>query len=141
MKRTVLLLLVVVGIMMAGAPEAQAGKLRSSVAPSWSGGNTTSPDGKELEPDPDQVLYMRGKVVSVGSGVITVEYFDYKTLKDVKMKFKVDSKTVLNGVSALASLKAGMQVSIDYQVDKRGNAVAKTIVLNADGESDWSFGK
>ncbi len=127
-----------------GAQEEEEKKDMWAPRPAWGGGpaadSSAGTASKELEADPDQVMWVRGQVVSVSGGTIVIEYFDYKA-GDVRMKIMVDSKTVLNGISALVSLKHGMSVSIDYQVNRSGRAVAKVVTLNTDADSDWFTGK
>ena len=107
--------------------------------PTWGAPAGTAGKKSEPEPDPDQTRWVRGSVVKVSSRVLVVEYHDYKLGGKTRMRVAVDKETVFNGVPGMASIKPGMFVAIDYQVNKAGAAVAEVVAVNTEGGSDWGI--
>jgi hypothetical protein len=72
--------------------------------------------------------WLWGEVVSVdtGANALTVKHLDYETADWVTKEVSVDDKTVFQGVSALADITAGANVTIEY-TEKDGRFVADVI--------------
>ncbi|MBF0387045.1 MAG: hypothetical protein HQL20_04230 [Candidatus Omnitrophica bacterium] len=68
-----------------------------------------------------------GKVISVVDGVVTVKEYDFTKDADVETVYTVTAETELGNVNAVADLKAGDDIVIDY-LEKDGKRVVTTLV-------------
>ncbi|MEI6437829.1 MAG: hypothetical protein WCO69_03650 [Candidatus Omnitrophota bacterium] len=73
-----------------------------------------------------------GKVISVADGVVTVKEYDFAKDVDVETSYSVTAETELGNINAVADLKAGDDIVIDY-LDKEGKRVVTTLVKEEKG--------
>lgn len=83
------------------------------------------------EEEPSEWLW--GEVVSIdpGAGMVIVKHLDYETYEEIQTTLKADDKTLFENAGALADIKAGDHLTIDYTVQD-GVKVASLIVVQKD---------
>ena len=82
-----------------------------------------------------------GKVVSVGAGSLTVREYDFARDADVDETYHVNFDTEYGNINALAELKAGDDVVLDYEMAGDSRLVMTLVKEEVvkDGESDAAF--
>jgi len=92
----------------------------------------TLPANAEVSPEQAQASdWLWGEVISVdaAANALSVKHLDYETADWVAKTVNVDDKTVFQGVSALADIKAGANVTVEY-TQKDGRSVADVIEVS-----------
>ncbi len=117
------------------APQAQEAQPPTQAAPAAaapaaepapSAPAATEPSAEELGDEEDDINYSYGAVKSVAADHLVLTEYDYEKDADVDVTYSVDSNVELENVSAMAEIKAGDSVEIDY-VEKDGKKVAVLI--------------
>ena len=78
-----------------------------------------------------------GKVVSIGAGFLTMREYDFERDVDVNEIYHVNNDTEYGNIDALAELRAGDDVVVDYQMSGDLRIVI-TLVKDEDVEGDES---
>ncbi|MDD5633843.1 MAG: DUF5666 domain-containing protein [Candidatus Omnitrophica bacterium] len=73
-------------------------------------------------------LYAYGKVTEVAPNSITISEYDFDTEQETKTVYTVDEKTELENITAVANLKAGDEIDIEY-LEENGTKKATYIYL------------
>jgi len=73
-----------------------------------------------------------GKVIAVADTQITVKEYDFTKDADVETAYSITKETELGNINAIADLKAGDDIVIDY-VEKEGKRVVTTLVKEEKG--------
>lgn len=73
-----------------------------------------------------------GKVISVVDGQITVKEYDFTKDADIETVYSVTTETELGNIAAVADLKVGDDIVIDY-LEKEGKRVVTTLVKEEKG--------
>lgn len=87
-----------------------------------------APAAPELPTTPE-TQWTYGEVVAVNGAArtLSIKYPDYETDQEKEMTLAVNDATTFENAAALAELKAGDTVSIDYVLDAEAKAVATHI--------------
>ena len=80
----------------------------------------------------DEDKFSFGKVVSVTADGVTVKEYDFAKDADVEMNYTLTPETELGNINAIADLKAGDDIVIDY-VEKEGKRKVTTLVKEEKG--------
>jgi cytoskeletal protein RodZ len=80
----------------------------------------------------DEDKFSFGKVVSVAADSVTVKEYDFAKDADVEMSYTLTPETELGNINAIADLKAGDDIVIDY-VEKDGARKVTTLVKEEKG--------
>ena len=86
-------------------------------------------------PAEEETDYSFGTVKSVSGDQMVVSEYDYESDKDVDVTYAADPAVKLENVDAVANIKAGDSVEIDF-VTKDGKKVAKTISVEKPTEEE-----
>ena len=78
-------------------------------------------------PATEEDKFSFGKVVSIADGVVTVKEYDFTKDADVEVAYTVTAETEFGNINAVADLKAGDDIVIDY-LEKEGKRVVTTLV-------------
>ncbi len=73
-----------------------------------------------------------GKVVSVVDKLVTIKEYDFTKDADVETAYAVSAETELGNINAIADLKVGDDIVIDY-VERGGKRVITTLVKEEKG--------
>jgi hypothetical protein len=80
----------------------------------------------------DEDKFSFGKVVSVAADSVTVKEYDFAKDADVEMSYTLTPETELGNINAIADLKVGDDIVIDY-VEKDGKRKVTTLVKEEKG--------
>jgi cytoskeletal protein RodZ len=80
----------------------------------------------------DEDKFSFGKVVSVAADSVTVKEYDFAKDADVEMSYTLTPETELGNINAVADLKVGDDIVIDY-VEKDGKRKVTTLVKEEKG--------
>jgi hypothetical protein len=80
----------------------------------------------------DEDKFSFGKVVSVTADGVTVKEYDFAKDADVEMSYTLTPETELGNINAIADLKTGDDIVIDY-VEKDGKRKVTTLVKEEKG--------
>jgi hypothetical protein len=85
--------------------------------------------------EPQDLKWVWGEVVSVDpAGTnIKVRYLDYETDSETEAIFIIDKDTVFENIASIESIKTGDSAGIDYNINKDGKNIIKSISIEKMG--------
>lgn len=88
--------------------------------------------------EPEDIKWVWGEVAAIDTAgaSIKVKFLDYETDSEADAVFSIDKDTVFENIVSLKDVKIGDSVGIDYNIDKDGKNVIKSISVEKLGGSN-----
>ncbi len=135
LKRTYLsLIMVAISLVylatLVSSEEANPSKTETAVPPAVT---ATTPAAPVAEPKPaaEETKWVWAEVTGVDAvnNQIVVKYLDYDTDEEKSLTIVIDSATRFENAEGIKSVSAGDNVGVDYILNDKGQALAKSIAL------------